>query len=218
MSTNPSTESAANLQKSLVDIVKKIVDSRKVTVTVGKTGLLGEEKIVSANVLHENFPDKEAFVAFRESDLRHGDLVESYARNTLASLGVPFLAIDPAAIDPAEYGVAQFRKKPVRVEAVQMIGNAVETASVTSWLVDCGYVWLVGDYTNPESLRYHDQVDGDDSRPDKGIWLDPATGELMIRTLEGDMRVKYGAWVIRGVRGEFYTCDPDIFEQSYDKA
>lgn len=214
MSTNPSTESSVNLQKSFIDVVKQVVDSRKVAVTAGETALYGPGKVISVKVLHEDFPDKEAYLAFPEASLQERDWVKSQAREALSRLlPVPFLPTDPA-----EYGVAQFRKKPVFVEAVQMIGNEIETASVTSWLVDCGYVWLVGDYTNPASLRYHDQAEDDDSRPDKGIWLDPATGELMIRTLEGDMRVKYGAWVIRGVQGEFYPCDPDIFEQTYDRA
>jgi hypothetical protein len=37
-------------------------------------------------------------------------------------------------------------------------------------------------------------------------------------TLEGDMRVSVGDWVIRGVQGEFYPCKPDIFEATYEPA
>lgn len=40
---------------------------------------------------------------------------------------------------------------------------------------------------------------------------------LMIPTMEGDMLVSVGDWVIRGVKGEFYPCKPDIFAASYDK-
>lgn len=39
---------------------------------------------------------------------------------------------------------------------------------------------------------------------------------LAIRTLEGDMVISPGDWVIRGVRGEFYPCKPDIFESTYE--
>lgn len=39
---------------------------------------------------------------------------------------------------------------------------------------------------------------------------------LIIHTLEGDMRADYGDWVIKGVKGEFYPCKPDIFEQTYE--
>ena len=70
--------------------------------------------------------------------------------------------------------------------------------------------------TNPETLRYHDQVPEDDSRPDKGLYIDPATGDLMIRTLEGDMRATYGDYIIRGVQGEFYPCRSDIFAVTYE--
>lgn len=39
---------------------------------------------------------------------------------------------------------------------------------------------------------------------------------LMIRTLEGDMNVSFGDYIIKGVKGEFYPCKPDIFEQTYE--
>ena len=45
------------------------------------------------------------------------------------------------------------------------------------------------------------------------IW---SGGELKIATLEGDMLVSPGDWVITGVKGEVYPCKPDIFEATYD--
>lgn len=41
-------------------------------------------------------------------------------------------------------------------------------------------------------------------------------GFIFIHTLEGSMAVSYGDYVIKGVRGEFYPCKPDIFEQTYE--
>jgi hypothetical protein len=41
---------------------------------------------------------------------------------------------------------------------------------------------------------------------------------LIIRTLEGDMRAEIGDYVIRGVKGEFYPCKPDIFAATYEPA
>ena len=41
--------------------------------------------------------------------------------------------------------------------------------------------------------------------------------DLYIKTLEGDMEVKEGAYIIKGVKGEFYPCKPDIFEKTYEK-
>jgi len=39
-----------------------------------------------------------------------------------------------------------------------------------------------------------------------------------IKTLEGNMRANIGDWIIRGIKGEFYPCKPDIFEQTYESA
>ncbi len=39
-----------------------------------------------------------------------------------------------------------------------------------------------------------------------------------INTLEGTMTASVGDFIIKGVKGEFYPCKPDIFEQTYDAA
>ena len=39
---------------------------------------------------------------------------------------------------------------------------------------------------------------------------------LIIQTLEGDMVANIGDWIIKGVKGEFYPCKPDIFEMTYE--
>lgn len=41
---------------------------------------------------------------------------------------------------------------------------------------------------------------------------------ILITTLEGVMRADKGDWVIKGVKGEFYPCKPDIFAATYDPA
>jgi len=41
-------------------------------------------------------------------------------------------------------------------------------------------------------------------------------GPLVIQTLEGQMLANDGDWIIRGVKGEFYPCKPDIFAATYD--
>lgn len=40
--------------------------------------------------------------------------------------------------------------------------------------------------------------------------------QLVISTLEGDMKVTKGDYIIKGIKGEFYPCKPDIFKQSYN--
>lgn len=39
---------------------------------------------------------------------------------------------------------------------------------------------------------------------------------LMIPTLEGEHIATLGDWIIKGVKGEFYPCKPDIFEATYE--
>ena len=41
--------------------------------------------------------------------------------------------------------------------------------------------------------------------------------ELVIHTLEGDMKASPGDWIITGVEGEQYPCKPDIFEKTYQR-
>ncbi len=39
---------------------------------------------------------------------------------------------------------------------------------------------------------------------------------IAIETLEGSMVAVSGDWIIKGVKGEFYPCKPDIFEATYE--
>ena len=41
--------------------------------------------------------------------------------------------------------------------------------------------------------------------------------EMIIHTLEGDMKANEGDWIITGVNGEQYPCKPDIFEKTYEQ-
>lgn len=40
---------------------------------------------------------------------------------------------------------------------------------------------------------------------------------LVVETLEGDLFAKEKDWIIKGVKGEFYPCKPDIFEATYEQ-
>jgi hypothetical protein len=37
-----------------------------------------------------------------------------------------------------------------------------------------------------------------------------------VETLEGPLHISDGDWIIRGVKGEFYPCKPDIFALTYE--
>jgi len=38
-----------------------------------------------------------------------------------------------------------------------------------------------------------------------------------IETLEGHMKISVNDWIIRGVKGEFYPCKPEIFDETYEE-
>ena len=85
-----------------------------------------------------------------------------------------------------------YRKKPVVIEAMRWTGGARAATSVINWI-------LAGD-----GIASYDDPDGNGG------------GLLRINTLEGTMRANPGDWIIRGVKGEFYPCKPDIFAATYD--
>jgi hypothetical protein len=82
------------------------------------------------------------------------------------------------------HNVAQYKKKPVIIDAVQYRSNS-DTDEVTKF--------TEGKFIrNPNGLPY-------------------------VKTLEGNMTVNNGDYIIKGVKGEFYPCKPDIFEMTYEK-
>lgn len=83
--------------------------------------------------------------------------------------------------------VNRFRKKPVIVEAIQ-------------WFKDGDHPAVIS--VLPKYADYIPVIEG-------------ATG--YIETLEGGHFVTKGDWIIKGVKGEYYPCKPDIFEQTYEQ-
>ena len=81
----------------------------------------------------------------------------------------------------------KFRKKPVTVDAIKWTGENAD--EVQAFLHD-GHPHAASGWV-------------------KGIYVE-------IGTLEGLMVASQGDWIIKGVKGEFYPCKPDIFEATYD--
>lgn len=42
-------------------------------------------------------------------------------------------------------------------------------------------------------------------------------GYIEIETLEGMMKASFGDYIIKGIKGEFYPCKPDIFIATYEE-
>jgi hypothetical protein len=86
----------------------------------------------------------------------------------------------------------KFRKKPVVIEAVCWTGQNLDEVMV----------FCQGDATLELTVR--------------------GSSELVIATLEDgrDAEAKHiasrGDWIIKGVKGEFYPCKPDIFDATYE--
>lgn len=81
-----------------------------------------------------------------------------------------------------------YRKKPVVIQALQFTGdNPIE-------IIDFAQPDIFGKFNfDTNSIEYY------------------------IRTLEGNMRVQLNDYIIKGVKGEFYPCKPDIFEETYEQ-
>ena len=41
-------------------------------------------------------------------------------------------------------------------------------------------------------------------------------GELVVATLEGPLHASDGDFIIKGIKGEFYPCKPEIFAATYE--
>jgi hypothetical protein len=52
--------------------------------------------------------------------------------------------------------------------------------------------------------------------PPESLDYEPGVKTLHIKTLEGRMFAKHWDYIIKGVKGEFYPCKPDIFEATYE--
>jgi hypothetical protein len=48
------------------------------------------------------------------------------------------------------------------------------------------------------------------------IEKDATAFDETIKTLEGEMHCSKGDYIIKGLKGEFYPCKPDIFEMKYE--
>ncbi len=87
---------------------------------------------------------------------------------------------------------ARFRKRPVEVDAVQWFKHGDHPA-VDRWAV------------KSTILSEEPFVVGEPRE-----WVN------YVLTLEGEMRVSPGDWIITGVKGEHYPCKPDIFAATYE--
>ena len=99
----------------------------------------------------------------------------------------------------------RYRKKPIVIEAMPFMAytDALPGMDLHHWMKSGGCIFEL-------------------------TQKDPGPANLIISTLEGDMRADVGDWIIRlprswidgsdirGIQGEFYPCKPDIFNATYE--
>lgn len=85
---------------------------------------------------------------------------------------------------------ARYRKRPVEVEAIQFTGTGESCTAVTAF------------FGSPYAGTHR--------------WKSTTYDGGWIITLEGEMEFNPGDWIIKGTKGEFYPCKPDIFAEIYD--
>ena len=102
--------------------------------------------------------------------------------------------------------MAKFRKIPVTIEAVQLLRNYDSIREVTEFLNGAPLNLPVGSRSDTEFDNYV-----------AGIISD---GCLRLKTMESDNETqiaKFTDWIIKGVQGEFYPCDNDVFQKTYER-
>jgi hypothetical protein len=83
--------------------------------------------------------------------------------------------------------VKKYRKKPVEIEAMRFRDEQKTITEILKWGND--FIHL--------DLKYG--------------------ASLKIETLEGEMVAKPGDYIVKGIKGEFYPCKPEVFEKTYEE-
>lgn len=95
--------------------------------------------------------------------------------------------------------VKRYKKKPVIIEAMKYTEDNYEEAIAFVGEENCKVIvnrvnrLSVNPYKKEAIVTFH------------------------IKTLEGNMLVSNGDYIIKGVNGEFYPCKPDIFDKTYEE-
>ena len=87
--------------------------------------------------------------------------------------------------------IKRFKKKPVEIKAIQWRYDTIANIDEIEKFI--GY-----------KPKYCDAVLSSEKR-------------IIIKTLEGEHKASLGDWIIKGIKGEFYPCKSDIFEETYEE-
>lgn len=92
--------------------------------------------------------------------------------------------------------MAKYRKKPVVIEAVEFrLNQGIEDGTSNPTDLPAGVKPVGFEVNDPHNKLVYPYID----------------------TMEGRHYINPGDYIITGVKGERYPCNPDIFEATYDK-
>lgn len=86
----------------------------------------------------------------------------------------------------------RYRKKPIEIEAFQYNGELI-VFNAPRWLVTA-------------------------QRKGTLYFEDCSTEKCYLKTPVGDVHVNIGDYIICGVNGYLYPCNPNVFEETYERA
>lgn len=92
----------------------------------------------------------------------------------------------------------KYRKKPVVIEAIQWDGTGQSTREIILFMGQ----EIKNDFITQEKFYDYCNIVERDG--------------IKIKTIEGTMTASINDYIIKGVKGEFYPCKPDIFEATYE--
>jgi hypothetical protein len=98
---------------------------------------------------------------------------------------------------------AKYTKKPVTIEAVRWTGDNYET--IRDW---------VGERSSEDPYNRNGFIPVEEQWPDPPEDITALVWDRLHSTWVG---VKTGHWIIKGIQGEFYPCDNEVFWQTYWK-
>lgn len=102
----------------------------------------------------------------------------------------------------------KFKSRPVEIEAIQFTMDYIqEVQAFCGFHQDASGVYSVqtfGLITNPDALV----VDS--------YGVVDIVAEVWDKLHNTWVGVKEGQWIIKGFKGEFYPCDPEIFDAKYE--
>ena len=101
------------------------------------------------------------------------------------------MAVDSQGLSDEDADILSrtYRMRPVEIEAMRWDGSMERALEIRHW------------------------ADG----AVEMAFKDDKVTHMFVDTFEGTMQARPGGWVIKGIHGDFYPCNPDIFEATYEK-